>query len=151
MDVQTVVEFFVSKRKNIFAIYGGYKYHFVNKNKNNTTRWVCRVRTCHASILTDNKDPHYQVIKFKRHLCSIDPRIADKLVKYRKLEPPYSFLNNLQSSHSLPTSYSEDINRNVLQEVAEKDQVSQFSYSIMSTSKGPGRALPIPEYRNLFK
>lgn len=140
MDVQRVVEFYVSERKNIFAIFGGYKYDFVNKNKNNTTRWVCRVRTCYASIITDNKHSNYQVIKFKRHVCRFDPRVADNLKQYRKLEPPYSFLNHLQSSHSLPASYSAGLNRNLLQGVAENDEVSQFSYSI----EGRGRSLPFP-------
>lgn len=130
MDVQRAAEFYVSERNTIFAVYGGYKYYFVNKNKNNTTRWVCRARTCHASILTDNKHPNYQIIKSKRHVCSIDSSIEDKLVKCTKLEPPFSFLNNLQFSHSLSTSYYEDIDRNVLQEVVVNAEVSQFSYSI---------------------
>lgn len=129
MDVQrVVVEFYVSERNNIFAIFGGYKYDFATKNKNDTTRWVCRVRTCYASILTDNKHPNYQVIKFKRHVCRFDPSITCNLVKYKKLEPPYSFLDNLQYSHRLSVLYSEGIFRNVLQTTAENDEVSQFLY-----------------------
>ena len=141
MEVIKDVKFYLSKRMNIFAVYAGYKYYFVNKNKNNTARWVCSVRECHACILTDNNSPNYKVIKCRKHVCRADPFLTSKLVKSksRELEPPHSFLENLQSSHSLsislPPSFtgnSSKSNRNVFQEVTEDGEVSLF-YLLMQS------------------
>lgn len=113
-------EFYKSPKGKFLAVYRGYKYYFASKSRvRSTSRWVCCVKYCYASISTADTDTYYRIVRFAEHKCTKNSlMLAKTLKKYTKrLEPPYSFISRLGSNVS--SSFSEIENKTPFQKLLE--------------------------------